>query len=137
MDVKTGSAQQTSSSQELDGHGTTQPGIDPKVHGRLRADGSRRSSWIAVVAVVACAGLATAGAIEVFDGSSSSSDAPAVSHETAPLDSDHDVHREPGQTSSNDVVQPGWDQDFHREAGQRYAEDEAAPYGSGLPHEAH
>ena len=132
--------------------------IAPQVDGidSIDQDGHHRGGlWVLAVALVAFAGLAAAVAIEVFDGSSGN-DAVTTVYVDPRIDSDS--HRTPGQLSANDQIPAEWDNDFHRppggvspkdpvarqvdkdfqrEANQAASQEEAAPYGSGLPHEAH
>lgn len=98
MNVKTEARPETISPQTFGS--TNKQAIEPKQQGR-------RSLWVALAAMVSCAGIAAAVALGAFDSSSTPDIDPAV---------------------STKVVVPG-DRDSHREP--------AAPYGSGLPHEAH
>ena len=48
-----------------------------------------------------------------------------------------DYLRISGQLSPEDISAPAIDKDFQREVNQAASQEEVAPYGSGLPHEAH
>lgn len=134
MNVKTEERENTSSATMESGNGghpAQQPATGSKDPRGQRTTHHRRGSWLALVALVAGAGLATATALEASDDSSNADPVPAVS-DGLPREGDRDFHREPPQSSSDDPQPADWDRDFHRDP-----DESVKPYGSGLPHEAH